>query len=217
MLDDLITRGVTEPYRMFTSRAEHRLHLREDNADLRLSEKSWELGLLKKDAWEKLKSKKQQIESLVVHLSKTRVNPSMKVQEELNHLGESPLKNSSTLSGLLKRPGIQMQTLQASQNLHGNLDWQNYEPAVKEQAEIGFKYEGYLARQQQELKHISALDQIRIPMGLNYDTIPGLSAEVVEILKKLQPSTLGQASRTSGMTPAAVTILRVYLRSRRAA
>ena len=217
MLDDLITRGVTEPYRMFTSRAEHRLHLREDNADLRLSEKSWELGLLQKDAWEKLKSKKQQIESLVVHLSETRVNPSMKVQEELNHLGESPLKNSTTLSGLLKRPGIQMQTLQASQNLHGNLDWQNYEPAVKEQAEIGFKYEGYLARQQQELKHISALDQIRIPMGMNYDTIPGLSAEVVEILKKLQPSTLGQASRTSGMTPAAITILRVYLRSRRAA
>ena len=217
MLDDLITRGVTEPYRMFTSRAEHRLHLREDNADLRLSEKSWELGLLQKDAWEKLKSKKQQIESLVVHLSETRVNPSMKVQEELNHLGESPLKNSTTLSGLLKRPGIQMQTLQASQNLHGNLDWQNYEPAVKEQAEIGFKYEGYLARQQQELKHISALDQIRIPMGMNYDTIPGLSAEVLEILKKLQPSTLGQASRTSGMTPAAVNILRVYLRSRRAA
>ncbi len=110
-----------------------------------------------------------------------------------------------------------MQTLQASQNLHGNLDWQNYESAVKEQAEIGFKYEGYLARQQQELKHISELDQIRIPMAMNYDTIPGLSAEVVEILNKLQPSTLGQASRNSGMTPAAVTILRLYLRSRRAA
>ncbi len=217
MLDDLITRGVSEPYRMFTSRAEHRLHLREDNADLRLSEKGWELGLLDSEYHNQLKHKKLQIKGLVSMLSSTRVSPVAEVQKELEKLGEAPLKNSTNLSGLIKRPGIKIQMLEQSQLLNGNLDWKEYDTTVREQAEICFKYEGYLARQEQELKHIKVLDQIRIPSGLKYETIPGLSIEVIEILEALQPVTLGQASRTSGMTPAAVTILRVYLRSRRAA
>ena len=217
MLDDLITRGVSEPYRMFTSRAEHRLHLREDNADLRLSEKGWELGLLDTEYRNQLKHKQLQIKDLVSMLSSTRVSPVAEVQKELEKLGEAPLKNSTNLSGLIKRPGIKIQMLEQSQLLNGNLDWKEYDTTVREQAEICFKYEGYLARQEQELKHIKVLDQIRIPSGLKYETIPGLSIEVIEILEALQPVTLGQASRTSGMTPAAVTILRVYLRSRRAA
>ena len=217
MLDDLITRGVSEPYRMFTSRAEHRLHLREDNADLRLSEKGWELGLLDSEYHNQLKHKQLQIKGLVSMLSSTRVSPVAEVQKELVKLGEAPLKNSTNLSGLIKRPGIKIQMLEQSQLLNGNLDWKEYDTTVREQAEICFKYEGYLARQEQELKHIKVLDQIRIPSGLKYETIPGLSIEVIEILEALQPVTLGQASRTSGMTPAAVTILRVYLRSRRAA
>ena len=217
MLDDLITRGVSEPYRMFTSRAEHRLHLREDNADLRLSEKGWELGLLDSEYHNQLKHKQLQIKGLVSMLSSTRVSPVAEVQKELEKLGEAPLKNSTNLSGLIKRPGIKIQMLEQSQLLNGNLDWKEYDKTVREQAEICFKYEGYLARQEQELKHIKVLDQIRIPSGLKYETIPGLSIEVIEILEALQPVTLGQASRTSGMTPAAVTILRVYLRSRRAA
>ena len=217
MLDDLITRGVSEPYRMFTSRAEHRLHLREDNADLRLSEKGWELGLLDSEYHNQLKHKQLQIKGLVSMLSSTRVSPVAEVQKELETLGEAPLKNSTNLSGLIKRPGIKIQMLEQSQLLNGNLDWKEYDTTVREQAEICFKYEGYLARQEQELKHIKVLDQIRIPPGLKYETIPGLSKEVIEILEALQPVTLGQASRTSGMTPAAVTILRVYLRSRRAA
>ena len=217
MLDDLITRGVSEPYRMFTSRAEHRLHLREDNADLRLSEKGWELGLLDSEYHNQLKHKQLQIKGLVSMLSSTRVSPVTEVQNELEKLGEAPLKNSTNLSGLIKRPGIKIQMLEQSQLLNGNLDWKEYDTTVREQAEICFKYEGYLARQEQELKHIKVLDQIRIPSGLKYETIPGLSIEVIEILEALQPVTLGQASRTSGMTPAAVTILRVYLRSRRAA
>ena len=217
MLDDLITRGVSEPYRMFTSRAEHRLHLREDNADLRLSEKGWELGLLDSEYHNQLKHKQLQIKGLVSMLSSTRVSPVAEVQKELEKLGEAPLKNSTNLSGLIKRPGIKIQMLEQSQLLNGNLDWKEYDTTVREQAEICFKYEGYLARQEQELKHIKVLDQIRIPSGLKYETIPGLSIEVIEILEALQPVTLGQASRTSGMTPAAVTILRVYLRSKRAA
>ena len=217
MLDDLITRGVSEPYRMFTSRAEHRLHLREDNADLRLSEKGWELGLLDSEYHNQLKHKQLQIKGLVSMLCSTRVSPVAEVQKELETLGEAPLKNSTNLSGLIKRPGIKIQMLEQSQLLNGNLDWKEYDTTVREQAEICFKYEGYLARQEQELKHIKVLDQIRIPSGLKYETIPGLSIEVIEILEALQPVTLGQASRTSGMTPAAVTILRVYLRSRRAA
>ena len=217
MLDDLITRGVSEPYRMFTSRAEHRLHLREDNADLRLSEKGWELGLLDSEYHNQLKHKQLQIKGLVSMLFSTRVSPVAEVQKELEKLGEAPLKNSTNLSGLIKRPGIKIQMLEQSQLLNGNLDWKEYDTTVREQAEICFKYEGYLARQEQELKHIKVLDQIRIPSGLKYETIPGLSIEVIEILEALQPVTLGQASRTSGMTPAAVTILRVYLRSRRAA
>jgi tRNA uridine 5-carboxymethylaminomethyl modification enzyme len=217
MLDDLITRGVSEPYRMFTSRAEHRLHLREDNADLRLSEKGWKLGLLDSEYHNQLKHKQLQIKGLVSMLSSTRVSPVAEVQKELEKLGEAPLKNSTNLSGLIKRPGIKIQMLEQSQLLNGNLDWKEYDTTVREQAEICFKYEGYLARQEQELKHIKVLDQIRIPSGLKYETIPGLSIEVIEILEALQPVTLGQASRTSGMTPAAVTILRVYLRSRRAA
>ena len=217
MLDDLITRGVSEPYRMFTSRAEHRLHLREDNADLRLAEKGWKLGLLDSKYHNQLKHKQLQIKGLVSMLSSTRVSPVAEVQKELEKLGEAPLKNSTNLSGLIKRPGIKIQMLEQSQLLNGNLDWKEYDTTVREQAEICFKYEGYLARQEQELKHIKVLDQIRIPSGLKYETIPGLSIEVIEILEALQPVTLGQASRTSGMTPAAVTILRVYLRSRRAA
>lgn len=217
MLDDLITRGVSEPYRMFTSRAEHRLHLREDNADLRLSEKGWKLGLLDSEYHNQLKHKQLQIKGLVSMLSSTRVSPVAEVQKELEKLGEAPLKNSTNLSGLIKRPGIKIQMLEQSQLLNGNLDWKEYDTTVREQAEICFKYEGYLARQEQELKHIKVLDQIRIPSGLKYETIPGLSIEVIEILEALQPVTLGQASRTSGMTPAAVTILRVYLRSKRAA
>lgn len=216
MIDDLITRGVTEPYRMFTSRAEYRLFLREDNADLRLSGIGYELGLLPEECYRRMQEKQRQIHRLGEILKVTRVS-GKNVQGELETMGQAPPKNSATLASLLKRPGLGIDKLRCSENLHGNVPWEEFHQDAREQVEIESKYEGYLARQDQELRHARELDRVRVPDRLDFSAIPGLSREVVEILERLRPATLGQASRVSGMTPAAITILRVYLRARKAA
>ena len=217
LVDDLVVCDPSEPYRMFTSRAEHRLLLREDNADLRLAEKGLELGLLDQESGRRLSEKKKQIASLVTQLSSTRINPSVEVQNELESLKQTRLKNSASLAELLRRPGLDIPLLKHSRNLNGALSWAEYPRSVCEQSEIQIKYEGYLTRQNRESRHASELERIRVPATFNFSGVPGLSSEVVEILERLQPENLGQASRVSGITPAALTILRVYLRSRNAA
>jgi len=217
MINDLITRGVIEPYRMFTSRAEYRLHLREDNADARLSQKGWDLGLLPEKYFQYFQQKQQEITRLSGIVKAERITPNKAVQTELKKLGEAPLKTAAKVSDLLKRPKMNIDRLRGSESISGSIDWNYYSPVVREQVEINIKYAGYLARQDQELKYINQLDRIEIPDNLHFSGIPGLSREVVEILDKLKPGTLGQASRITGMTPAAITILRVYLRTKQAA
>ena len=217
MIDDLITRGVAEPYRMFTSRAEYRLHLREDNADDRLSQKGWELGTLPKNNYLQFKQKQREIVSLTGMVKAEKISPNKSVQSELKMLGESPLKTAVKVYDLLKRPQLNIEKLQACDSISGKIDWESYSAAVREQVEVNIKYAGYLARQNQELKHINQLDRISLPDDMELSGIPGLSREVIEILEKSKPDTLGQASRITGMTPAAITILRVHLRSRKAA
>ena len=217
MIDDLITRGVIEPYRMFTSRAEYRLHLREDNADIRLSKKGWELGILPERYYNQFKKKQIKIDSLTKKIKSERVTPTPLVQKELNKLEESPLKKVVTVADLLKRPSLNFKRLLKSDIFYNKTYYKNFSEIVREQVEILIKYEGYLTRQDQELKDINQLDRINIPEGLGFSKIPGLSREVVEILKKSKPHTLGQASRISGITPAAITILRIFLRTKKAA
>ena len=217
MIDDLVTRGVAEPYRMFTSRAEYRLHLREDNADTRLSKKGWELGLLPKSYYLQFKQKEREIFSLTGKVKTEKITPSISVQTELEMLGESPLKNSVKVYDLLKRPQLNIEKLQECNFLSGKITWGSYSEAVREQVEVNIKYSGYLARQNQELKQINLLDRIFLPDDIELSRIPGLSTEVIEILEKSKPDTLGQASRITGMTPAAITILRVHLRTRKVA
>ena len=217
MIDDLITRGVIEPYRMFTSRAEYRLHLREDNADSRLSKKGWELGILPEKYYQKFQKKQYEINKLSGIVKAERISPTKAVQTELLKLGESPLKTAAKVSDLLKRPKLNIERLLGCDSIGEKIDWNAYSPVVREQVEIEIKYAGYLSRQDQELKHINKLDRIALPDDLQLSVIPGLSREVREILEKTKPDTLGQASRLTGMTPAAITILRVHLRTKKAA
>ena len=217
MIDDLITRGVIEPYRMFTSRAEYRLHLREDNADARLSQKGWELGVLSEKCYQQFQQKQRQINKLSVLVKTEPVTPTVAVQEELKQLGESPLKTAYKLADLLKRPKLNIERIRDSVSIGSEIEWNEYADVVQEQVEIEIKYAGYLSRQDQELKHINQLDRISLPEELQLSKIPGLSREVIEILAKSKPDTLGQASRITGMTPAAITILRVHLRTIKAA
>jgi len=217
MIDDLITRGVAEPYRMFTSRAEYRLHLREDNADARLSLKGWELGILPKHNYLQYKQKQREIFSLTGKVKTEKITPNKSVQTELKMLGESPLKTSVKVYDLLKRPKLNIEKLQGCNSISGKIHWDSYSDSVREQVEVNIKYAGYLARQDQELKQINQLDRILLPDDMELSGIPGLSREVIEILENSKPDTLGQASRITGMTPAAITILRVHLRTRKAA
>ena len=217
MIDDLITRGVIEPYRMFTSRAEYRLHLREDNADSRLSQKGWELGVLPEKCYQQFQQKQLQINKLSGLVKAKRITPTPAVQQELQQLGESPLKTAAKLADLLKRPKLNIERIRDCDSIGGEIDWNEYADVVREQVEIAIKYAGYLSRQDQELKHINQLDRIALPEELQLSKIPGLSREVLEILAKSKPDTLGQANRIAGMTPAAITILRVHLRTRKAA
>ena len=217
MIDDLISRGVIEPYRMFTSRAEYRLHLREDNADSRLSQKGWELGILPEKCYQQFQQKQLQINKLSGLVKAKRITPTPAVQQELQQLGESPLKTVAKLADLLKRPKLNIERIRDCDSIGGEIDWNEYADVVREQVEITIKYAGYLSRQDQELKHINQLDRIALPEELQLSKIPGLSREVLEILAKTKPDTLGQANRIAGMTPAAITILRVHLRTRKAA
>ncbi len=206
MVDDLVTRGVREPYRMFTSRAEYRLILREDNADLRLMEKGYELGLISREAVEEMRERRRLIEEEMKRLKKTVVKPSPRVNKVLESVGTTPLESPASLAQLLKRPEI---TYEHLRGLDGGI--RELPPRVVRQVEILCKYEGYLQRQEREVKRFQHLERILIPWDLDYDGVPGLSYEVRQLLREIRPRSLGQASRISGVTPAAISALMVYL------
>ena len=211
MIDDLITRGTQEPYRMFTSRAEYRLLLREDNADLRLTEKGRELGLVDDERWQAFNIKRNAIANLQDDLKKQWVRAESEQAREVEEIWGKPLLKEANLMELLRRPEIDIQRLLGFFEGGDMIDEQ-----VGEQVEIQAKYEGYIVRQQTEIDKAVRHDHLRLPDSLDYNGVPGLSNEVSQKLKAQRPETLGQASRIPGMTPAAISLLLVYLKKKSA-
>lgn len=211
MIDDLITRGTQEPYRMFTSRAEYRLLLREDNADLRLTEKGRELGLVDDVRWQAFETKREAISNLQDDLKKKWIRAESPEAELAEQFWGKPLLKEASLMELLRRPEVDVQRLlsfyEGGEEIHVQ---------VGEQVEIQAKYAGYIVRQQTDIDKALRYDHLRLPDSLDYNGVPGLSNEVSQKLKAQRPETLGQASRMPGMTPAAVSLLLVYLKKKSA-
>jgi tRNA uridine 5-carboxymethylaminomethyl modification enzyme len=207
LIDDLVTKGTKEPYRMFTSRAEYRLVLREDNADIRLMEKGYRLGLCGKDDYLKVKDKMENTKADLLRVATTKIQPTDEVQEWLKKNGTTPLKYPVMLKELIKRPELSYASFSELNMLPDDLS-----PEVIEQVDIQIKYEGYINRQNLLVEKFRKLEKTKISQALDYDDIPGLSTETKEKLKEVRPVSLGQASRISGITPAAISILMVYLK-----
>ncbi len=207
LIDDLTTKGTNEPYRMFTSRVEYRLILREDNADLRLSRTAYNLGLLSKERYAFVQEKSRAIEKGLSWLKHARVRPAPEINSALERMKTSPIKKDTSLEELLKRPQICLRDLESLDHIELNI------PEYARQAvEIEVKYSGFIQRQLKDVEKFKNLEKIRIPSGLDYALIPGLSREIREKLSAFEPLNLGQASRISGVTPVAISILMVYLR-----
>jgi tRNA uridine 5-carboxymethylaminomethyl modification enzyme len=210
LVDDLITRGVTEPYRMFTSRAEYRLQLREDNADLRLTEQGRRLGVVDDARWEAFSRKRDAIDRETARLGATRVSPrSVDAALATRVLGQ-PLEREYSLSELLRRPGVSYRALM---DLSGAVE-DPPSAEVTEQVEIATKYSGYIDRQNDEVERRRGEEETELPADLDYATVQGLSTEVRQKLAAQRPRTVGQASRISGVTPAAIALLLVHLKRR---
>jgi tRNA uridine 5-carboxymethylaminomethyl modification enzyme len=207
LIDDLVTKGTAEPYRMFTSRAEYRLHLREDNADLRLREKGHEVGLVKERDYQILLEKKAAIEKALSRISSLRINPTKENNEVLHQWGSATLKKDSSLQEILKRPEIHFKHL-----FHFDRSLEDLPESIQKQVEIQVKYEGYIKRQMEQIERFRRLEDVSFPEGFDFSSIIGLTTEVMEKLQKIKPHSLGQASRISGVTPAAISILMVNLK-----
>ena len=219
MVDDLVTRGVTEPYRMFTSRAEYRLSLREDNADLRLTELGRNLGLIDDTRWRAYCDKKEAIERETQRLKAALVGPRRFPQRALQEAGIDTLDREVSALELLKRPQVRYQGLLDMIDLQGVQSLQPSEtlsPQVREQVEIQAKYAGYISRQEDEVARQQAQEQAAIPEEIDYRAVRGLSIEVQQKLDAIRPQTLGQAGRISGVTPAAISLLWIHLKRMRA-
>jgi len=210
LVDDLVTKGTTEPYRMFTSRAEWRLLLREDNADLRLRELGRELGLVRESDYERFRVRRDAIAAEVQRLRNTRLRPGERVNGLLHARGSAPLTEVSDLFTLLKRPEL---TWSDVATLPGGAP-PEVPPDVAYQAEVQAAYDGYIRRQKEMVEGFRSREKMRIPEDLDYQAVPGLSHEARQKLAAHRPASLGHASRISGVTPAAVSILSVYLKSR---
>ena len=212
LIDDLITRGTSEPYRMFTSRAEYRLLLREDNADLRLTEIGRSLGLVDDSRWSAYEQKKEAIIKEQHYLEQTWINPESVPAGETSRVFGKPITHEYSLAQLLRRPDVnyvQLMDLMGKDTGHIN-------PEVAEQVEIQAKYSGYIDRQESEIERNRKTEDTVLPDTIDFNRVRGLSTEVAQKLSDHKPDTLGQASRIPGMTPAAISILRVYLKKRSA-
>ncbi len=205
LLDDLVTKGTKEPYRMFTSRAEYRLLLRHDNADMRLMEKGHEIGLLDNTAYEHFLEKKKKIEDEIIRIKKTRIKPD-RINATLRELGTTEISEDSSLEQLLKRPEISYTLIRQCSPAEAELG-----PDVEKQVEIQVKYEGYIIRQIETAEKLKKLDEKKIPDTIDYTTLPGISKEILCKLEEVRPAHLGQASRIQGMTPAALSLIMVAI------
>lgn len=207
MIDDLVTKGVDEPYRMFTSRAEHRLYLREDNADLRLTEKGYSIGVVDINRYNMVVEKKRGIGETLGMLRSVRLRPTKMTQEMLKAMGLELIRNPVTLEDLLKKPEI---TIKMLARIDNRLEEVNEDIAY--QVELNVKYHGYTERQQDMIERTKKLEGKKIPLSTKYDEVSGLSREVIEKLTRVKPISLGQASRIPGVTPASITALLVHFK-----
>lgn len=205
LIDDLVTKGVKDPYRLLTSRAEYRLLLRNDNADLRLREYGHQIGLIDDDTYQKFLLKKQHIEEIKVILKETKITPTKETNTLLANMGTSPIKDGLTLYELLKRPELSFASVEKFKDFP-------YNESEKEEVEIMIQYEGYIKKQEKDTKKLLDLERIKIPANISYDDIKNIASEAREKLKKVEPETLGQASRISGVNPADIAIIMVYLK-----
>ena len=208
LIDDIVTKGTNEPYRMMTSRAEYRLLLRQDNADLRLTEKGHEIGLISDERYEKFIEKKQKISEEKKRLEETIVKPTNEVNEYLKNQGTSELATGSTLAELLKRTEITYDSLRSIDKERPELGEQ-----VKEEVEIQVKYDGYIKMQEAQVEKFKKMERKLLPEDLDYSTIKGISLEARQKLNKHKPHSIGQASRISGVSPADISVLLVFLRN----
>lgn len=206
MIDDLVTRELNEPYRLFTSRAEYRLLLRQDNADLRLTPLGYELGLISRERYKAVERKRQAAAEELGRLTKTYLSPGEKLASQLSQYGLPRVGRSVSALEFLRRPEVSYQTL-----LSLGLGVLDIGPEIIEQVEIEAKYQGYIKKQRDEVERIRRLEERHIPQGFDYDSIAGFRYEAQQKLKEFQPQTLGQASRLEGVTPADIAILMVHL------
>ena len=209
LIDDLVTKGTSEPYRIMTSRAEYRLLLRQDNADMRLTPIGRQLGLVQDDRWERFQAKKQAIDESLELLKNTIINPSQDMLAKLSEAGIAEIKNSQSLYDLLRRPDVSYDAIQPVFALPILAD------EVKKQVEITITYDGYIQKQLEQVARMEKLESKSIPEELDYDNVPNLRDEAREKLKDIRPISLGQAGRISGVSPADISVLMIYLEQQR--
>ncbi|RUM35313.1 MAG: tRNA uridine-5-carboxymethylaminomethyl(34) synthesis enzyme MnmG [Desulfobulbus sp.] len=213
LIDDLVTLGTKEPYRLFTSRAEYRLLLREDNADLRLRKIGYELGLVNETTWQEFTAKKTAIDEAVAALQHIKITPSNPVNDFLREQNSTAISQTMTMTELLRRPEIKLSHLpELARKSETALPVEFTALDFTDEVELQIKYAGYIKRQQEQVNRFKKLERTKLPENIEYSKLPGLSNEVVEKLSTVQPRSLGQASRISGVTPAAVSVLQVHLK-----
>ena len=206
LIDDLVTKESHEPYRMMTSRAEYRLLLRQDNADLRLTKKGYEIGLISEERYQKLLRKEELIQKEIERVEHINLGTSEAVQNLLKQYESTPLTSGTTMAELIRRPELNYEALVPVDPNRPELDYD-----VVEQVNINIKYDGYIKRQQRQVEQFKKLESKLIPEDINYDEIQSLRIEAKQKLNEMRPSSIGQASRISGVSPADVSVLLVYL------
>ena len=207
LVDDLVTKGTREPYRMFTSRAEYRLLLREDNADFRLRDLGYDLGLVSDEIYADFCLKRERVQKLIKRLKSESLNPTAGILDRLQEMGTPPIRKPTTLESLLKRNELFFQDLCT---LAPELDLED--EAVALEVETRIKYDGYIMRQQKQVEKMKQMEAVRIPAEIDFGEVHGLTNEVREKLTRVRPLSLGQAARISGVTPAAIMALQVHMK-----